>query len=161
MKADLIVWTAGVKASSLISSTNNLKINEHGRVVVNSYLQLENNPNIFIVGDAIAFNIPRTSELVPQMAYTAVNQGRVAADNIARLIRGDNNLKKYIPGRCTTWVAPLGGKNAIAHVGGISFGGLFGHFAREVIDLSYFMSILSPGKAWGRFWKDLKVALKK
>src|ERR1700733_13811051 len=53
LAADTIIWTAGVRASELIESLPGPH-DRIGRAVVNTQLQLEGHPEIFVVGDSAA-----------------------------------------------------------------------------------------------------------
>lgn len=51
-------------------------------------MRLRNSENIFAVGDNTIFLDPENNKPVPQMAFVAIEQGRVAAENIKRLLNG-------------------------------------------------------------------------
>src|SRR5205823_5365499 len=48
IKSHTVVWTAGVTNNPFLSS-NNFVISEHGKVIVDQYLQSE--PDIYVIGD--------------------------------------------------------------------------------------------------------------
>ena len=83
--ATTVVWAGGVSPPRWLAEAG-LPI-ERGRVVVGSDLRLADHPETFVIGDAAAV---RTSsgELRPQVAQVAVQGGRHAARQIARLIAG-------------------------------------------------------------------------
>ena len=93
------------------------------------------------------------------MAIVAMEQGRVVAENIAELIQhGEsiNGLKKYIP-KYGDWVTPVGGKYAVAHIGGWTISGFLGYVLRQAIDIRYLLGTLPFFKALGLFLSNIKV----
>lgn len=156
LKGDLIVWTAGVKALDIFKTVNGLWLDDRGRIFVNEFLQTKNFPNVFAVGDNIVFIDRETQKPIPQMAFLAIEQGRVAAENITRLFSGKSELKKYKPSY-DVWIAPVGGKNAVAHLGKLTFSGFFGYILREIVDLRYFLTILPFFKALEPFFRKVAV----
>lgn len=156
LKGDLIVWTAGVKALDLFKRVAGLELDDRGRIFVNEFLQTKNFPNVFAVGDNIVFVDPKTQKPIPQMAFLAIEQGMVVAENIGRLIKDMSELKKYKPSY-DVWIAPVGGKNAVVHLGKLTFSGFFGYILREIVDLRYFLTILPFFKALKLFFRGVAV----
>lgn len=159
LKGDLIVWSAGVKALDLFQKVSGLEVDERGRIFVDENLRAKNHQNVFVVGDNLVFIDPVSQKPTPQMAYLAIEQGAIAAENITRTIteytqknisREMVELKKYRPSY-NFWIAPVGGKNAVAHLGKWgTYSGFLGYLVRQAADLRYFLSILP-------FWKGLKL----
>ncbi|MDO8669068.1 MAG: hypothetical protein Q7K65_02115, partial [Candidatus Buchananbacteria bacterium] len=67
-----------------------------------------------------------------------------------------SELKKHKPAY-NVWIAPVGGKNAVVHLGKLTFSGFFGYLLREVVDLRYFLTILPFFKALKIFFKGVMV----
>ncbi|MEX1063855.1 MAG: NAD(P)/FAD-dependent oxidoreductase [Candidatus Paceibacterota bacterium] len=165
LKGDIIIWTAGVRALDILKSIDGLELDEKGRIVVNDFMQT-NHPNIFAVGDNINFVDKKTGKSIPQMAYVAIEQGRVAAENVSRLATskrqngGEASLKKYDP-HLDVWIAPVGGKNAVVHIGGWGrFDGFLGYLVRQLVDLRYFLSVLPFFKGFKLFLEDTRIFVK-
>jgi NADH dehydrogenase len=117
--ADTIIWTAGVRASELIESLPGPH-DRIGRAVVNANLQLEGHPEVFIVGDsAAAIN----AQEAPRVAPVAIEQGRVAARNVAHLWRGEP-LESYEYASKGMLVS-LGMNYAVVKIAGIEVSGYF------------------------------------
>jgi NADH dehydrogenase len=83
--ARTVVWAGGVGAPRWLAEAG-LPI-EHGRVVVGGDLRLADHPEAFVIGDAAAVRAS-SGALRPQVAQVAVQGGRHAARQIARLIAG-------------------------------------------------------------------------
>lgn len=165
IKGDLIVWSGGVKPLELFKKVPGLELDERGRIIVDGFMRAKNHDNIFAVGDNIIFYDPKTQKPILQMAYLAIEQGTIAARNIMLAIEryggtmpeGKNekrvegeDLKKYKPSY-PFWIAPVGGKYAVAHLGRWgTHSGFVGYLIKQAADLRYFLSILP-------FWKGLKM----
>jgi NADH dehydrogenase len=53
IQTDTVIWAAGVKANSLGRALG-LKVNDHGKIVVDSRLQVPDHPDVFAAGDVAA-----------------------------------------------------------------------------------------------------------
>jgi NADH dehydrogenase len=83
MPVDLVIWAAGVSGSPLLREWG-LPIGRGGRIEVNEDLRSIGHENIFAIGDAsLTVDNP-----LPQLAQPAIQQGKFAAKQIARLYRG-------------------------------------------------------------------------
>ena len=132
--------------------------------MVDEHLRAKNHADIFAIGDAMIFVDPKNQKPVPQLAYAAIEQGRVAAGNISRLIKTGNDrqlarLAAYKP-FYSVWIAPVGGKYAIAHVGNWTFSGYLGYLVRQIVDFRYFLTTLPILKAIKLFLTDVRVFAK-
>ena len=79
------VWAAGVSASPLgaqIAKATGAEVDRAGRVLVNKDLTLPGHPEIFVLGDMMAF------PGVPGVAQGAIQSARFAADTIAARLAG-------------------------------------------------------------------------
>ena len=104
----------------------------------------------------MVFKKKATKKPIPQMAFVAIEQGKVAAESILRLINNSHELKKYEP-NYNIWIAPVGGKYAVAHMGSSTFSCFAGYILRELADLRYFLSILPFWKGLRLFYEDVRV----
>ncbi len=119
LAADTIIWTAGVRASELIESLPGPH-DRIGRAVINTHLQLEGHPEIFVVGDSAA---PVNAQEAPRVAPVAMEQGRIAAQNIGHIWRGEP-LETYEYASKGMLVS-LGMNYAVVKVAGIQVSGYF------------------------------------
>jgi NADH:ubiquinone reductase (H+-translocating) len=117
--SDTVIWTAGVRATSLVESLPG-KHDRIGRCVVNEFLQLENYPEVFLAGDSAAAT---TAPDAPRVAPVAMAQGEIAARNIDHLARGEA-LESYRYAAKGMLVS-LGMNYAVVDLGGIRFSGYF------------------------------------
>jgi NADH dehydrogenase len=165
---DLLIWTGGVKASSLMA-TLPLKQSVPGKVEVIGGMEcLPQTPDlklygkIYGLGDAICFFDPKTSRPVPLVARAAMLQADVIAKNIIADIQFNLGICKmrrryrYEP-QNYPYVTPVGGKFAIAKIGKFVFSGFPAWAFKGLIELNYLLSILSPLHAIKIWLKGLKI----
>jgi NADH:ubiquinone reductase (H+-translocating) len=84
LPTDLTVWAAGVAAPPAVASWD-VPQGKGGRILVGPDLRVQGHDRIFAVGD-IALN---PNDPIPQLAQPALQEGRHAAAQIARLTRGE------------------------------------------------------------------------
>lgn len=159
LMCNVIVWTAGIRATDFIKTIQGLDLTAGGKIIVGDHLAASRYDHIFAVGDSIQFIDHKTQRPEPALAYVAVRHGQVVANNILRSLQ-NKKLRKHIP-FYAFWIAPVGGKYAVAHLwGGISVKGLLGWVIREIVDFRYFISILSFRKAWKLFREEVQIFVK-
>lgn len=90
IQADLVLWTAGVKSSSIEIHPSPPR----GIIEVNEYLNLSGYPDVFAVGDCALSHNP-DGAVNPQMAQVAFQQGKHVAKNVAASITG-KPLKPFV-----------------------------------------------------------------
>jgi NADH dehydrogenase len=91
-----------------------------GRVRVTPTLQLPQHPDAFVIGDA-AYLLNGNGQPLPMLSTVAIQQGKVTARNILRIINGkEAELFHYKdPGLLAT----IGRNAAVARIWGVSFSG--------------------------------------
>ncbi|MBI2607410.1 MAG: NAD(P)/FAD-dependent oxidoreductase [Candidatus Doudnabacteria bacterium] len=154
---DLLIWTGGVR-SCVLPFSEKLEQDKKGRTVVNEFLNIRKYPNVFIVGDNVCFIDKLTKSPAPQTAQEAIRQGRLAAKNIYRLVRGKELLPYHAgPSR---YVIPVSGKYAIMYTKNLIIAGFFGWMIRRFVDLRYFVSVLTFIKALKLWLSETSVFMK-
>lgn len=89
-----VIWAAGVKGNP-IAGLPPEAIARGNRIIVDEFNRVKGLPNIFAIGDvALMSGDPRFPKGHPQMAPPAMQQGRLVAENIERLIAG-NKTKPF------------------------------------------------------------------
>jgi NADH dehydrogenase len=116
--SDTIVWTAGVKANPVLT-TSDLPLDERGRLKASATLQVEGKPDVWGAGDNAA--VPDLSRrdtdpaaLCAPSAQHAVRQATVLAKNIVAVLR-DKQPKDYFHKNVGS-VASLGLHKGVADV---------------------------------------------
>ena len=154
---DLLLWCGGIKAHPLIG-TLGIPTAGKGQARVEPTLQVPGHDNVFVTGDSAFFLDQKTQRPLPQTAPEAVAQGRTAAANVFRKIHSQP-LEAYLPRR-SRFAFPVGGRWAVSTMWGIKASGFFGWMIRKVVDLDYFLSILTFKKAWHVFMTGGRVYLR-
>ena len=80
------IWAAGNKAS-FVGKTLDTPADRVGRVIVNDDLTVPGHPEVQVIGDLANFS-HQNGEPLPGISPVAMQQGRHAARNILRMIRG-------------------------------------------------------------------------
>ncbi len=146
LPADILIWTAGVRANRIVEALPGVTLSKRC-LVVNEYLQVMGVPYAYGIGDAAVCE--KLSANMPATAQKAIRQGVHAARNIARYYRG-NDLGRYVP-KTTAFIAPIGGKFAIAEIGPLRFAGYAAWALKMLVTLKYLLGIL-PMKEAFRVW---------
>jgi NADH dehydrogenase len=84
IKAQTILWAAGVKASSMgkvLGDRVNAELDRVGRVIVQPDMSIANHPNVYVIGDLA--NYPHQGDRpLPGVAPVAMQQGEYVAKQI-------------------------------------------------------------------------------
>ena len=86
LRADLIVWAAGIKVSSVLAEIG-LPVNKLGQVPVLQTLQTELDPAIFVLGDCASCPWPQQNTTVPPRAQAAHQQASFLYGALQRRLR--------------------------------------------------------------------------
>lgn len=87
--ADLIVWTAGVKASDAAREMSDLEVARGNQFVVRSTLQTTKDDKIFAIGDCCSCTLPGEERPVPPRAQSAHQMAVTVARNLQKLQRNE------------------------------------------------------------------------
>jgi NADH dehydrogenase len=115
------LWASGIAASPLGKQLG-ARVDKTGRVLVATDLSLPDNPEIFVIGDMAALN-DAGGKPVPALGAAATQEGRAAAKNILRDLRGEQRVPFTYKDRGT--LATIGRHRAVALIGGRHLSGLF------------------------------------
>lgn len=159
IKHHLLVWTAGVRPNDLLRRIDQLPLSPSGKIPVDEHLAVSPFHFLFAIGDIAEFIDHSTDRPEPALAYVAADQGRTVALNIRRSVDG-KSLRPHKP-FYSIWIAPVGGKWAVAHLWfGIWVKGFLGWVIRQLADLRYFMQILPRRKALRLMREEVEVYIK-
>jgi NADH:ubiquinone reductase (H+-translocating) len=123
MKATLILWAAGVAASSLGKQLG-VPVDRAGRVLVHGDLSIAEHPEVFVIGDLAALN-DEHGKLLPGVAPVAILEGRYVAKVIRREVAHGSSSQPRKPFHY--WdkgsLATIGRAAAVAEFGRIHISG--------------------------------------
>ncbi len=110
--AHTVLWAAGVAASPLAQSLG-VPLDRAGRVLVEPELTLPGRDDVYVIGDLA--HIQQKGALVPGVAPAAIQQGRHAAENILRTLKGQPRRPFHYVDK--GMLATIGRGAAVARIG--------------------------------------------
>jgi NADH dehydrogenase len=134
VQAATTIWTAGVAANPLAEQIMGRK-GRGGAVTVEHDLSIPGHPEVFVIGD-LASRSGKDGQPLPQVAQVAIQGGRHAARQVARLQRGEPTKPFAYHDHGT--MATIGRRDAVAQLpGGITMTGTFGWLAWLAVHLVF------------------------
>lgn len=130
IKTNTVVWAAGVKGEGLAAASN-IPVTRDGRVTVNKTLQIQDQQNIYVIGDLAS--ISESHRVLPMVAQVAIQSGVTSAQNILRQIRGSTPQPFVYKDRGS--MITIGRKAAGVAIGSRTFTGFFAWVMWLVIHL--------------------------
>lgn len=123
LPARTVIWAAGVQPSALAKDLG-CPLDRSGRALVAQDLSVPGHPEIFVAGDLAAvpwYEDDKGQHMVPGMAPGAMQEGRHAARNVLRLLKGEpTRTFRY---RHKGSMATIGRAAAVVDLGKLHFGG--------------------------------------
>jgi NADH:quinone reductase (non-electrogenic) len=133
LPTDLTVWAAGVAGPHSMADWG-LPLGKGGRLLVGPDLRVEGSDRIFAIGD-IALN---QQDPAPQLAQPAIQHGKHAAEQVARLVKGEQTQPFRYHDRGT--MATIGRRSAIVQLPqGVRFTGTLAWLAWLGLHLLYLL----------------------
>lgn len=131
-----IFWMAGVTPNEMQFDIEPAKIKD-GRIIVDHYLRIQGHDDIFVIGDAAAFEV-NENVFAPQLAQIAVRQAKQVAKNIVAITHGRKPGEyKY---KNLGSLISIGKWSAVGEIFGISFSGRIAWFMWRMVYLSKIIS---------------------
>jgi NADH dehydrogenase len=150
VKTDTVLWAAGVTASPLARSLG-APLDRSGRVLVEADLSVPGRPEIFVVGDLAS--ISTDGKPVPGVAQGAIQGGRLAAENLRRVLAGEGTAPfRYVD---KGNLATIGRARAVADLGRIHLSGPIAWMVWAVIHVLFligFRNRASVMLTWAWAW---------
>lgn len=131
--AETLIWTIGVQANPLLEQLPDER-DRQGSLIVNPDLSAPAHPFVWAVGDCAHIPDPETGEPYPATAQHALQEARIAAYNIAAVLR--NEELKPFRYESLGWLVSIGHQTAAAEVMGRKFSGLAAWLAWRFVYLS-------------------------
>lgn len=150
IKSKNFIWTGGIRISDLIKK-GELKTSSVGRLIVDEYLQSEGDKYIYAIGDSANAINPVTNKPVPAAAQFALQQGRLASENIYAEIFG-RPKNAYFP-KVFGEVVSLGkhlaiGWLALPFLKKITFVGFLGRLLKAAIKEKHILLLRKESRNW-------------
>ena len=131
--AKSVFWAAGVQASGLSHSLG-VELDRAGRVKVNGDLSIPGYRDAFVIGDMAHLEEPGRG-LVPGLAPAAIQEGRLAAQNVIASVQG--RPRRPFRYRDKGMMATIGKHKAIAQAGRLRLTGFLAWVAWLFIHILY------------------------
>ncbi|QOG13127.1 NAD(P)/FAD-dependent oxidoreductase [Arcobacter sp. FWKO B] len=136
---DFMIFTGGIKAEP-IASQKEYKLNKFNQYIVDDLYNIENEKNIFAIGD-VAY-ITADDTIIPPTAQSAEQSGTIVAKNIIKMAHNQEPIKKA-PIIRGMFIA-LGGKYAVGTIyDKIVFKGYFAYLIKKFIT-NFYKVFLKP-----------------
>jgi len=121
IRTKTLVWTAGVTPVNTIKRS--MFKTEKGKVITNDYLEVQDFPGVFAVGDCALFLDPETRRPFPPTAQIAEAQAKTAVKNLKALIT--NSQKEKFVYHSKGQMAIIGKRAGIATFLGMNISGFW------------------------------------
>lgn len=158
----MVIWAAGVRGR-LMDGILPEEVAPHGkRLVVNRINQLEDNPDIFALGDIAYMVTPKYPRAHPQLANVAINQAKLLAKNLKNLESGKPTKEfEYLD---LGSMATVGTNKALVDFPGLHFRGYFAWLIWMFLHLMLILSVRNKliifiNWAWAYITKDTSLRL--
>ena len=143
-----LIWTAGVKGQ-FPKGIDEKHLVWGNRLKTDSFLMVEGYKNIFAVGDIAAMITTDTPKGHPQVAQTAIQQGKYLGNVLLKIIK-DEGVKPF-EYKDKGSLATVGKRKAVADLGKFKFAGYFAWLLWSIVHLlsiSGFRNRLMVGFNW-------------
>lgn len=151
---DVLIWTGGVKGPAVLGNLH-LPLSPKGTLVVGPDLRVQDGGGrILAVGDNAWFMDSETQKPLPWSVPVAESQGRHAAREIIRAIRGEKP-RPFMPRRRYPFILAVGKKYALADLVCVRLGGFAGWCAKQLVELRYLFFLLPWPRAVALWWRDI------
>ncbi|TAK18276.1 MAG: NAD(P)/FAD-dependent oxidoreductase [Nitrosarchaeum sp.] len=131
-----VIWAGGNTVENVIQKIDTAH-HQSGRLVVNKQLRLEDNPEVFALGDCVFSVDPRSGLPYPPTAQHAIRQAKTVAKNLENKINGVGVQHDFIYDTKGS-MAKIGKKDGVALLMGHEFRGVIAWFIWK----QYYLSTL-------------------
>ncbi len=112
-----LVWAGGVTVDPLIASLK-CEHGQSGRLIVDQYLRLKDNPSVFALGDCTHLVDIKNNLIYPTTAQIAIRQAKTVSENLLAEIAGRADLIKPFEYHNKGVMATIGKRVGVALVNG-------------------------------------------
>ncbi|WP_288984151.1 NAD(P)/FAD-dependent oxidoreductase [uncultured Flavobacterium sp.] len=128
-----VIWTAGVQGALPHGLKADSFIKNVDRIKVNQFNQVEGYTNLFAIGDIAVMTSETYPQGHPMMAQPAMQQGRLLAENLIRLL--DKKELKPFEYKDKGSMATIGRNKAVVDLPNYKFSGVFAWFVWMFVHL--------------------------
>lgn len=131
-----VLWAAGVKGAPIKGLSQEVIV-AGNRIKVDVYNRVESYDNIFAIGDVAAMITETTPKGFPMMAPPAMQQGRLLAKNLQKIIKGQKDKLQPFKYLDKGAMATIGRNKAVADFKGLRMKGFIAWLAWMFVHLIY------------------------
>jgi NADH dehydrogenase len=131
-----LLWAAGVKGAPIQGLAPEVIV-PGNRIKVDVYNRIEGYENIFAIGDVAAMITEATPKGFPMMAPPAMQQGRLLAKNLQKIIKGQKDKLQPFKYFDKGAMATIGRNKAVADFKGLRMKGFIAWLAWMFVHLIY------------------------
>lgn len=147
------IWTGGIRISDLLKNSG-LQTGPAGKVMVNEFMQSEDDKRIYAIGDSANSINPVTNKPVPAAAQFALQQGRLVAKNIFSEV-AKKDKEQYHP-KVMGEVVSLGrhlavGWLALPFIKKVTFVGFLANLIKSAIEGKHILLLRKESRNWIRY----------
>ncbi|WP_273404495.1 NAD(P)/FAD-dependent oxidoreductase [Campylobacter avium] len=139
IKADIILWTAGVKGNEVIQNSPFFK-SQRSKVEVDEFLNPSNQEkemkNIFIIGDCAALKAP-DGRFFPPTAQLANEEGKY----LAKVFNSNFNTQERFSYKSKATICSLGNDYAIGVIGSTKVEGKIASYLKKLVEFKWLVKI--------------------
>jgi NADH dehydrogenase len=118
-----IVWSGGVVPSPITEDLPCTHDKKSGRIIVDKFLEVQDYPGVFAIGDCAFIINPNTGNPYPPTAQHAIREGTLVARNIISLIEGKTRNKRAFDYKTKGMMASIGKRNGVGAILGLEIQG--------------------------------------
>jgi len=137
IQSGTIIWAAGVKAVGASALLTDIEKQRGSRIKVNQFLQLEEDPHVFLIGDSSLYL--QEGKPLPSLGSVAKQQGIYLGNLLRKKIKNIETKKAFVYHDLGV-MAVIGKRFAIAKIGNMKFTGTIAWFLWLVIHVLLLIS---------------------
>ena len=159
INAQTVLWAAGVKATKIgevLKNKYKVKSDNVGRVYVNEDLTINDNRNVYVLGDLALFT-NKDGKPLPGVAPVAMQQGKYVAKKIYNNLNDVESPPFSYKDKGS--LAVIGRNKAVAHFGPFKFSGFFAWLIWIFIHIRYLIEYdnkMLVMMQWGWYYLTMK-----
>ena len=131
IETENIIWAAGARSQAFTQSLDT-ETDKAGRVLVDSYCNVQGHPDVFVIGDTAAFT--SSGKQLPAVAPVAIQQGKYVSGVIKDELRGEK--RKPFKYKDKGIIAIIGSHEAILEHGKLQIWGYWAWLIWMVLHIS-------------------------
>ncbi|HZK34854.1 MAG TPA: FAD-dependent oxidoreductase [Bacillota bacterium] len=145
IKTSTLIWTGGIQTKTLVNELG-VTVGSRNRIVVNQYCQTVEYPYVYAAGDNMEF-VDEDGQTLPALVETAMLSGKLASQNIAADIQGQE--KRKLKANLHGTMVSIGSLYGVAELRGMPrMSGIFAIIVKHLVNLHYLFGLGGLELCW-------------